>query len=385
MDSADANRLKLIEAIYAAALEPATWSVVLQKITAYFDGASAALGVLGAGQRSELVHCEGVIGDPDMQARYRAYYGQLDPWPRERARRPVGEVALSSQVYDIDYARNSAFVNEYFIPAGLVDSMGTALLRDEQNSALLGIQRSARRGTFTRADVRVFAGFVPHLATALRVQRSLGGLKRSDGLTELLLDRLSTGVMAVSPAGMVVYANAAADRMLARGDGLALDRRVLTTPDHRAHERLTRLLAEVLAPQPGPGGIVRVARAGAASAPAAASAYAVLVAPLRRDLGSEALPWPFDGAIVLVRDEERALQTLPDQLRALYGLSIEQARLLQALLDGATVLEHAERAGVRPTTVRFHLRHVLQKTGTESQSQLMRKVVGDLAGLPLLR
>lgn len=379
MDTGEDKRVALIEAIYGAVVTPASWAGVLQKLTVHFDGASAALGVLGSTNQHELVHCDGIIGDPDMQARYRTYYGQFDPWPRERARRPVGEVAITSQIYDLEHTRDSPFVNEYFIPAGLVDSIGTALLRDDQNFALLGIQRSARRGTFSRAEAEAFSRFVPHLTTALRVHRNLGGLKRSDGLTELLLDRLATGVIAVGQGGTVVYANAAGERMLARRDGIALDEGVLTTRDHRARDRLAWLLAEVLAPEPGPGGIVRVRRAGGASG------YAMLVAPLRRELGTETLPWPFSGAIVLIRDEELALQTLPDQLRALYGLSIEQARLLQALLDGATLLEHAERAGVRPTTARFHLRHVLHKTGTASQSQLMRKVVGELAGLPLLR
>lgn len=378
MSDGDAQYTGLIEAIYNAALAPESWARVLGSLADYFDCASAALGVMSAAQQVQLVHLSGVIADPDMVARYRAYYGQFDPWPAERARRPAGQVALSSETFDLDYVKQSPFVNEYFIPSGLVDSMGTALLRDDQNVALIGLQRTNKRGTFSRADSEAFARFVPHLGMALRVHRGLGGLRRTGGLTDLLLDRLATGVLALGADGALVYANAAAERMLARRNGLEHDGRSVTTRDHAARGRLQRLLAEILGKKDGPGGVVRIdAGAGAA--------YAVLVAPLRRDLGSDALPWPFQGAMVLIRDESSAVDTMPEQLRGLYGLSIAEASLLQSLLGGITVLQHAARAGIRPTTARFHLRHVLQKTGTVGQSQLMRKVVGDLAGLPLLR
>lgn len=380
MSADDEKRAVLIEAIYGAAAEPARWDAVLDAITRHFDGASAALGVLGNAQQISFVHRNGVIGDPEMASQYQAYYGRFDPWPRERARRPVGDVALTSQVFDPEDKDHAVFVNEFFLPAGLVDSIGTALLRDDQNVALLGIQRGRQPGVFAPEDVPRLAALVPHLATALRVQRALGRLGQSNGLAELMLDRLAIGVLAVGPAGEVTHANAAAERILARRDGLQLDSRALVARDHRANDRLGKLLAEVLAPVPGAGGMVQARRAGASS-----GGYAMLIAPLRRDPDGGSFPWPFRGALVLIRDDVSANDGVVEQLNSLYGLTVEQARLVHSLLEGATLLEHAERAGVRPTTARFHLRHVLQRTGTASQAQLMRKVVGDLAGLPLLR
>jgi DNA-binding CsgD family transcriptional regulator len=378
MDSAGDKHLGLIEAIYGAALATDGWSVLVDRLIGHFDAAAASFGVMDNDKQVVLVARRGITGTPEMTDRYRSHYVQYDPWPLEMARRPVGEAMLSSRVYDPEFMRQSPFVNEYFLPAGLVDSMGAALLRDDQNTAILAIQRSARRGTFQTDDIARFNAIAPHLAAAIRVQRGLSGMAQG-GLVEQVLDRLAVGVVALNGAGQVDHANVAANRMLARRDGLQLDDRTLVVRDHAANDRFGRLLAEVLLPAPGAGGIVQACRADGAGR------YAILVAPLRRERESTPFPWPYRGALVLIRDEESGLGLLPDQLRALYGLSIEQARLLQALLDGATVLEHAERAGVRPTTARFHLRHVLQKTGTATQSQLMRKVVGDLAGLPLLR
>jgi DNA-binding CsgD family transcriptional regulator/PAS domain-containing protein len=378
MDSADDRRVALIQAIYGAALAPDAWGGVLDSLMAHFDAAAASFGVMDSGKQIVLVARRGITGTPEMTDRYRSHYVQYDPWPPEMARRAVGEAMLSSRVYDPEFMRQSPFVNEYFLPAGLVDSMGASLLRDDQNTAILAIQRSVRRGTFQSGDIARFNAISPHLTAAIRVQRGLSGMAQG-GLAEQVLDRLAVGVVALNGAGQVDYANVAANRMLARRDGLLLDDRTLIARDPVANDRLGRLLAEVLSATSGAGGIVQVRRA------AEAGRYAMLVAPLRRERDATPFPWPYRGALVLIRDEESGWGQLPDQLRALYGLSVEQARLLQALLDGATLLEHAERAGVRPTTARFHLRHVLQKTGTASQSQLMRKVVGDLAGLPLLR
>ncbi|MCC7046474.1 MAG: helix-turn-helix transcriptional regulator [Alphaproteobacteria bacterium] len=376
--TSDDKPAALIEAIYGAALEPASWPSVLNAIIEHLDAASASLGVLDSERKFAFVCRGGILGEPEMVARYRDHYGRFDPWPDEIARRGVGQVSLTSRVYDPDFMRHSPFVSEYFVPAGLVDSMATALLHD-QNFALLAVQRAARRGTFIDRDIGRFGAIAPHVAAAIRLQRGLAGSLKGGGIADLLLDRLAVGVIAVGRAGDVVYSNAAANAILARGDGLKLDRRALVSLDHQANARLVRLLAEVLAPDPGPGGIVHGRRAGDGAG------YAMLVAPLRRDVAGGQFPWPYRGALVLVRDEASAPKALSGMLRSLYGLTIEQARLLESLLDGVSLLQHAEQAGVRPSTARFHLRHVLRKTGTTSQSQLMRKVVGDLAGLPLLR
>lgn len=369
------DRIALIEAIYGAALEPGRWPLVMKALGDHFDGAAASMLMLDdSGGGCRFVARVGILGEPEMVERYRTYYGRLDPWPAELTRQGVGAVMQTSAVFDPDDPRAAAFVNEYFLPAGLVDSMGAALLHDEHRFALAAIQRSRQRGIFLDRDRQGLAALVPHLRTALRVHRQLAGTRA--GAAEVALDQLSVGVLTVDHAGRVVHANKAARDVLARGDGLFIEQdRSLAALDRAANDVLQRLVAAAIQPAPGAGGALRLTRGDGGRT------YAVLVAPLRRDDASSEIALPRRGALVLVRDSAIGLRTGPEMLTSLYGLTRSQAQLLQALLEGESLQQYAQRTGVRPVTARFHLGVVFGKTKTATQSQLMRKVVQDLAGL----
>lgn len=65
----------------------------------------------------------------------------------------------------------------------------------------------------------------------------------------------------------------------------------------------------------------------------------------------------------------------------LYGLTPAEARLVEALLAGATIQEYADRAGVSLHTAKTQLKHVFAKTGATRQADLIR----DLLGNPVLK
>jgi DNA-binding CsgD family transcriptional regulator len=68
-------------------------------------------------------------------------------------------------------------------------------------------------------------------------------------------------------------------------------------------------------------------------------------------------------------------------LGQLYGLIPAEARLVEALLTGDTPQEYADRQGIRVNTVRVYMKHVLAKTGTRRQGEL----IGELMRNPVLR
>ena len=255
------DRIALIEAIYGAALEPGRWPLVMKALGDHFDGAAASMLMLDdSGGGCRFVARVGILGEPEMVERYRTYYGRLDPWPAELTRQGVGAVMQTSAVFDPDDPRAAAFVNEYFLPAGLVDSMGAALLHDEHRFALAAIQRSRQRGIFLDRDRQRLAALVPHLRTALRVHRQLAGTG-AGAAAEVALDHLTVGVLTVDHAGRVVHANKAARDVLARGDGLFIEQdRSLAAFDRAANDVLQRLVAAAIQPAPGAGGALRLTR-----------------------------------------------------------------------------------------------------------------------------
>ena len=81
------------------------------------------------------------------------------------------------------------------------------------------------------------------------------------------------------------------------------------------------------------------------------------------------------GSLVMISDGTLHGEIPATALAALFGLTQAESRLASAIVQGDTLEEYARRRGVSIGTVRFQLRQVLAKTGTNRQSELMRKIL----------
>ena len=63
-----------------------------------------------------------------------------------------------------------------------------------------------------------------------------------------------------------------------------------------------------------------------------------------------------------------------DRLAQWFGLTPTEARVVGALMDGQTPQDYASNNGVSVNAVRFHLKHIFQKTDTASQAQLVCRI-----------
>ncbi|MCI5073658.1 helix-turn-helix transcriptional regulator [Oricola sp.] len=58
-----------------------------------------------------------------------------------------------------------------------------------------------------------------------------------------------------------------------------------------------------------------------------------------------------------------------------HGLTPAETRLVESLLAGASVAEHAESLGISNNTARVHMQRVLEKTGARRQAELVRMLL----------
>jgi len=104
-----------------------------------------------------------------------------------------------------------------------------------------------------------------------------------------------------------------------------------------------------------------------------------LVAPLRgrrwgADRGEEL-------ALLFVTDPEASQPAPIDLIVQVYELTRSEARLAASLMEGRTVAEAASTLGITAQTARTVLKHVLAKTGSHRQSELMRLLTRGPVGL----
>jgi DNA-binding CsgD family transcriptional regulator len=300
---------------------------------------------------------------------------------RKRAQRYLVKPTVDSKL--LKRLRQHRRVNEFFRPRGLEECLGATLLRDEDRAAQIGIQRGPERRAFDARDIASLEQLLPHIQRALQLHRQFATVTGMATALAGMADELPSGMVVLDGNGNAVHLNRAAQALVARDDGIAVDRAgqvVLAAPDAKA--RFAALLHDVLQSDPpdgqqGAGGVVRIRRKDA-RAP-----YVMLVAPRPR-AAMESTPdrdAMLRGALLMIHDPDRLLQIPSAMVQAVFGLTRREAELTAALCGGMTPTQFAVQAGVSVNTVRFHLKSLYAKTETRGQADLIRVVMATLASL----
>lgn len=181
------------------------------------------------------------------------------------------------------------------------------------------------------------------------------------------LDQNECGVIAVAADGRPLFANAAADRFLAAGDGLGLRRGVVRPTDYAGAIRFRAALEEVA---DAVGNRDGRARAMAMLLPrqdgGRPAVLAIAPAKLRDRARSRGA-----AAILYILDACQSPVDALDAVCHLHGLSRVETELLKYLVGGLTLAEAAGEMRVKLETARAYLKQVFAKTGTHRQVDLI--------------
>jgi DNA-binding CsgD family transcriptional regulator len=183
-----------------------------------------------------------------------------------------------------------------------------------------------------------------------------------------VLDGLSVGMFLVDADGRIVHANAAGQVVLAAADVLCCAAGRLTAPEEGANKSLHKALAAA-------GNDNTKAAALSLTAPDG-TRYVACVLPLiagaRRRAGTA---YAATAAIFL---NEAALNARPfaGSIAETYRLTPTELRILLAIVEVGGVPEVAEAVGIAESTVKTHLGHLFEKTGTSRQADLVKLVAG---------
>jgi len=310
---------ELLEEIYATALDGGGWDLVLQRVARAFGARSARIVGRSEEDRLELA-TSGLVP----------------------AGGPCGHGASREET-----------------PDGWHDPVEVAL-----GAQAPGLRLLLERGPFEAAEGALLARLLPHLARAWRVTGRLAEAERRLRLTGQTLDHLATGVALVDSAGLVLVANAVAERLLAGESELRIEGGHLVAGDPALARRLAAALARL---------------AGFHSERSSAAERLCLrvgVEEARLELlllphsdGGDVAATP---VVLFVYERSGAGLAPADLLEKIYGLTAAEARVVDRILVGRTLEEIAGDLGIGRETVRTHLQHVFRKVGTTRQADLVR-------------
>ena len=319
------------------------------------------------GPAAEIMAHNGYYPDAEMQ-NYAQNYTAVDLWTIEGTRpQYVNRVMNCDElVSPTDYER-SVFYNEWIRGMGddTFHCLGIAVKTD-WGYGFVGLHRGRTQGGFDDDHARAMKSDIVHLRRMLTMRGSIAGARQRAEDAEAVLDAVSDAFITVTRDGRIVHANAAAEAVLRRCDGLSMARGTLVARSHTADAALKRAVAAATASTQSSASAVPVPRS-------CGGQYNLTVSALRAGYAPGLV-------LIALRDPDLVDPTLERRLAALYGLSKAEVEIATRLADGAPPSEIAELRGVSVETVRKQLKSVSDKLGCSRQ----REVVALVKSLPLV-
>lgn len=374
----DERAHRLIDRIYAAALEPDAWQGVVEEVGSLFGGCPVLLGFLLPGDSSL-----GQQFSVGLREEYRdTYFENLinhTPWSTRFMRPFMERFGDMSEVLSHVRLDETGFYTDWMKPQGLAAVWPAGHTLVDRNGDPIGgftIFRAEGGEPFTEEEFALVDPFVPHFRRALHTHLEIQGAQRVRTALAEAMNLLPTGLLLLDERRRVVLKNRGADRILELDDGLRLDRNGPSAESARENASLQALIADAMDAKVG-GGTVSTGFL-AVSRPSGEKSFAVMVAPLL-DEGTSVVR---DAAVaIFIADPAAGRLNDPEVLGAVYSLTHSEAELVRLLAQGLSLEEAAEARGVSMNTARSHLKRSFAKTGTSRQGELVRLMISGVGSM----
>jgi DNA-binding CsgD family transcriptional regulator/PAS domain-containing protein len=360
----------IIPDLYDTLHRPETWPAVLTRVqdAAGLKVAYVAFKDATTGKPFFEAHSEGVSAESARL--YSEGYYKVNPFLAVELTALPGSLESAYRRFSRDFIRNHPFFNEWLAPSAGIGDVATAkLLSGNGRLGVAVFGKNVRSDPFGKRELGTVRPLLPHLRRAMQVKYHLASVDMGVASLAAALDRLKAGVMVLDGDGAVRHCNEAAEALLWAGDGLCLQERRLRARDAKTSSRLEQLIAEATQCASGDephrgGGELAIPRR------AKKRPLLVLVAPLP-EFSAHRFGRSQPAVAIFITDPDER-QVPESRLAELFGLTPAEARLASRLAAGDTLTEAADAFCLSKETLRVQLRALMDKTGTNRQSELVR-------------
>jgi DNA-binding CsgD family transcriptional regulator/PAS domain-containing protein len=366
------NELRyVVGAIYDAALNPTLWPGVLARIAAFVGGPSRALSARDL--MWLLVNTDEHVGHDVKYVHSQTCekFDLLATLPLFDAGQVVASQGACLQGKDLqgmgvaELTRPDRRCEGHAQQSPAWGDVGTAM-----------VEKSENRCSSVPADNEMHRRMIlvaPHARRAILIGRAIGRKADEAAIFADILDSLTAGFFLIDAAGRIVHANAAGREILGADDFLRTIDGRLVVRDKKVHQTLQRIFAGKDEPETdgeiGSKGIALplVARDG--------EYHIAHVLPLgsRARYAADA---PGAAAAMFVSKATLEIPSSAEVIRNAYQLTRTELRVLLAIVNVGGIREIAATLGIADCTVKTHVRRLLEKTGADRQTDLIKLVAG---------
>ena len=362
-----------IDAIYRAAANPDLWGDMLTLLADEVGALGGILAYQGLDRHSNFM-VTGRLRD-DITRVYLKHYTN-NAYTKAFRRLTPGKVELANRLVDLSALRRSAFHADVLAPQAIENFLVILhpALTGKGGSGGVTFALSRRQEEGIGRGAAHLQRLAPHLLRSIELTLQLGQHRSGLWQIERILDAMPSAAWLLDCKANVIQANAAADALLKRRDGVLVvraDGLRLSAQSAVETRLLTSAIAQALAIARGEDcdfrGPPRISRQSGRQP------LLALVTPLPPRAFT--LWEAFDGGarvLVQIVDPDEPVTAQAEVIRSLVGLTAAEARVAAHVgaLPGLAAV--AAKLGLSENTVKTHLRRVFEKTGARSQAELAR-------------
>lgn len=345
------------------------WSEWLEDARRFFGATSAALSPLGLPSAGWMGGATAGVAS-DRLEQYRDHYFRIDTWTqRLRNARPGEPQSLSALVPDRELLASEIY-NDFMRPGGRRFALGITVDAGD-GRFVLHFGRTTRQGEFDEHYHAALGRIAQFLPKALVTQRALQMAVASTEASTALLNQSNRGFILLDSSLKVVFANRIAAENIASEEFLGVRQGRLTST-HRIDERKFREALDHAQAFPGSQTILTLRTRSDGEITVSIAGLAASAGPTL-NLGVER-----PAVVVTTTDRTRQTELAPEQLVALFGFTLQEARTASYLVSGLDLHEVANRLSISRETVRYHLKGLFAKTSAHSQRELVHFITNAL-------
>jgi DNA-binding CsgD family transcriptional regulator len=354
---------RLIDKIYESCFAPEIWPEVLEEMGRIAGSRGGSLFV----SRNEVLQW---VASPEPRARAEQIVKGGWLWRgtiigRLFAQRHAGFLIDTEYLTPEELDREPIY-SDVWRPQGVGWGMATAIPIPTGENATFVLSRTTEQGPFERASANQLDELRPHLARSVLISARLQ-LERARVAGQALA-AIGVPALVFDETGKVLFANPLIEAMTGFVQWRAFG--VVSLKDKAADQKLRDAIAIITSES---GLSVRSFPVRNVDTEAAIVAHVIPIRLSARDIFLRC-------AAVLALTPATAPQAPPVELvQSLFDLTPAEARVARSLASGKTVEDIASDGRVSLSTVRTHVRGILEKTGCNRQAE----VVALLAGIAL--
>ncbi|MAN63067.1 MAG: hypothetical protein CMI60_14105 [Parvibaculum sp.] len=368
------NLLRLVNTIYSAVGEPERWPDALQQIATNMSGAGALFEAVDKQSKTLGSRDSGILS-PTSRNNYQRHFYAINPRVKFSSRAPEGTIFFDRTIgSEKDLDRNE-YYQDFLAPSGLRYFLSANLINNSQRRVTFAIQRSRQQGHVDDSDIAMLRQLMPHLKAAHETTETLLAQRRTNATLAATLDALPSPALTLTRLGEILFANQAAEKLLAEPDGLFLSGRYLRTARPEEQKALNNglTLAATLGQNDATTPpLISISRPGGGS-------LLVRATPLQREpetRGEEA-----QAILLMINADPRMPSHASSALMELFDLTPTEANLAVAFAQGSDLKQLAADRGLSLNTIRWHFGTIRAKLGAHTQADIVRIVLGRLSGL----